>query len=198
MGKCKKVKATELCELDINIGAQAYAVVEMFLVLMHLKHAYETGRASIYGFIGFIKYPESYNWYFLLFALEAAYFICILVQIVFAFLLYFLGIRKKKLKICKIWIVVSCCTIILGFATCVVTWYIFSGIYELYLIYGIWVICEYIKTMEKSEVQVAPADVKRDSAPADVKRDSAPVEVKRGSAPAEVEPEPVGVKVVNE
>ncbi|ODM99385.1 hypothetical protein Ocin01_07291 [Orchesella cincta] len=180
MGKCKNVKATELCELDINIGAQAYGVVEMFMVIMHLKHAYETGRASIYGFIAFCKFPKDYNWYFLLFALEGAYFICILVQIVFAFLLYFLGIRKKKLKICKIWIVVSCCTIILGFVTCMVTWYIFSGFYELYLIYGIWVTIEYIKTMEQSEVQVAPAEVKRDSAPAGVKKGSAPVEVEAG------------------
>ncbi|CAL8143062.1 unnamed protein product [Orchesella dallaii] len=125
----KSIKATELCELDINVGAKVFAVVEMFMVIQHLKHAYETGRASLYGYIGFFKYPETYGWYFIVFTIEGAYFV---------------------------WIVVSCSTLILGFITCMATWYIISGFCELYLIYGIWVICEFVKANDQEQTRVAP------------------------------------------
>ncbi|ODN05330.1 hypothetical protein Ocin01_01349 [Orchesella cincta] len=166
-----KPKSCILCGIPINVGMKVFAIVEMFLVLMHLKHFYELA-AELHQF------QQHTNWCNVSVTMLVRGLFCIqlLVQCVAACFLYFVGYQKKNMIVCWIWILVSFITVncFLGLFVCANIFqpekdafcvgrdyrsWTAIGVVELYLLYGIWVVVEYIQWLKNGEAVGELVDV---------------------------------------
>ncbi|ODN05300.1 hypothetical protein Ocin01_01351 [Orchesella cincta] len=187
-----KISACCLCGVPIDQGMAVFAIIEMFFVTMHIKHLVEVGSEFDFIMANEMRHlvnPEVYKKMCLhglllvIDILKGVFCLCLFPQIICAFILYFVGYRKKNVSICIIWVVISAFTFVVSLALVISTlceiprkgtpnepdfWlmqqkicgrhttYGFSvAMYELYLIFGIWVVVEYTKSL-KSGTQAPP------------------------------------------
>ncbi|ODN01975.1 Proteoglycan 4 [Orchesella cincta] len=171
----KTTCACGMCGLTINKGTRAFAVIEMFLVLMHVKHIYDAGSDVIFA----IEFGISANFYLYHF-FKGILCVCLILLSVFAFLLYFVGYAQKNVTVCWIWIGIAATTwlncVILVLVVlirdvppipmptgspmqaqvqdfvCGGRSHLFVAVYELYLVYGMWVVFNYIKWIQREGV----------------------------------------------
>ncbi|CAL8070189.1 unnamed protein product [Orchesella dallaii] len=111
---------------------------------------------------------------------KGAFCACLLLQIIFAFLLYFVGYAKKNTSICWLWVLISANTLIISIILFVSslcetplqgtptdpyfwrfqrmvcgrhpTYGLSVAVYELYLFFGIWVVVEHINSIKREAV----------------------------------------------